>query len=233
MPAQGGRPAPAGAALRPARAQRAAAAAPHRVRARAAAQRRRSDAQPLPRSLPPSLPGAVLSGLGAGAAARQPRSPRRRPLRRLHRRVHRRRRRRRSATATPCPTSPSSFTSARSSGTCATPKGCARSCEHFFRVPVRIEEFVGHWLALGAGERTYLGREGARSARGAVARRPRLGSPAQVPHSPRAADARRSTRASCPAALLLRKLVDWVRLYLCFELDWDVRLVLEATRCRR
>jgi type VI secretion system protein ImpH len=25
---------------------------------------------------------------------------------------------------------------------------------------------------------------------------------------------------------MLRKLVDWVRLYLCFELDWDVRLVL-------
>jgi type VI secretion system protein ImpH len=25
----------------------------------------------------------------------------------------------------------------------------------------------------------------------------------------------------------LRKLVDWVRMYLCFELDWDVRLILK------
>ena len=30
------------------------------------------------------------------------------------------------------------------------------------------------------------------------------------------------------AGALLRKLVDWVRFYLCFELDWDVRLALEA-----
>ena len=50
----------------------------HRVRARAAATGRRSDAQPLPRHLPSSLPRALLSSVGAGAAARQPRSPERR-----------------------------------------------------------------------------------------------------------------------------------------------------------
>jgi len=30
-----------------------------------------------------------------------------------------------------------------------------------------------------------------------------------------------------PGGEPLRKLVDWVRMYLCFELDWDVRLLLE------
>ena len=32
--------------------------------------------------------------------------------------------------------------------------------------------------------------------------------------------------AFLPGGSLLQKLVDWVRLYLCFELEWDVRLVL-------
>ena len=30
-----------------------------------------------------------------------------------------------------------------------------------------------------------------------------------------------------PGGAPLRKLVDWVRMYLCFELDWDVRLLLK------
>jgi len=30
-----------------------------------------------------------------------------------------------------------------------------------------------------------------------------------------------------PGRSLLRQLVDWVRFYLCFELDWDVRLHLK------
>jgi len=30
-----------------------------------------------------------------------------------------------------------------------------------------------------------------------------------------------------PGGRLIVKLVDWVRLYLCFELDWDVRLRLK------
>ena len=33
-------------------------------------------------------------------------------------------------------------------------------------------------------------------------------------------------RDRSPRATPLRKLVDWVRFYLCFELDWDVRLHL-------
>ena len=36
-----------------------------------------------------------------------------------------------------------------------------------------------------------------------------------------------------PGGTPLRKLVDWVRLYLCFELDWDVRLVLKQSEVPR
>ena len=89
---------------------------------------------------------------------------------------------RRFAIATACPTSRSCFTSARWCGTCATPKDWRRSSEHFFRVPVRIEEFVGHWMALeraASMTRSVARRRDARARRGP--RRARLGSPAQVP----------------------------------------------------
>src|SRR5262245_19810691 len=49
------------------------------------------------------------------------------------------------------------------------PEGLMRILQHFFRVPVEIEEFVGHWMSLGPRERTYLGREGAVLGAGAVA----------------------------------------------------------------
>ena len=45
-------------------------------------------------------------------------------------------------------------------------EGLTHILQHFFRVPVQIEEFVGHWLSLSAGERTSL------VARGSDARRP-------------------------------------------------------------
>jgi type VI secretion system protein ImpH len=95
-------------------------------------------------------------------------------------------------------------------------------------VPVRIEEFVGHWMPLNVPERTALGREGAALGAGAV-----LGS--------RVWDRQHKFRVRLgpltlaqyqdflPGRSPLRKLVDWVRLYLSFELDWDVRLVLERS----
>ena len=88
-PARETRP-PAGAALRPVRAERTAAAAPDRVRARALRNAGDRDVLPVPRHLPSPLARAVLSRVGAGAAARQPRSPGRRSLRRLRRRAARR-----------------------------------------------------------------------------------------------------------------------------------------------
>jgi type VI secretion system protein ImpH len=88
---------------------------------------------------------------------------------------------------------------------------------HFFRVPVEIEEFVGHSLLLASGERTYLAREGATLGAGTVLGsrvwdrqhkfRVRLG-PLTLPQY----------ESFLPGGGPLRKLVDWVRMYLCFEL---------------
>ena len=91
---------------------------------------------------------------------------------------------------------------------------------------MQIEEFVGHWLLLSTGERTSLSPEGAALGSGAV-----LGS--------RVWDRQHKFRirlgpltlaqyeSFLPGGAPLRKLVDWVRMYLCFELDWDVRLLLK------
>ena len=104
--------------------------------------------------------------------------------------------------------------------------GLARILEHFFRVPVHIEEFVGHWLRLSPGQRTLLSREGATLGAGAVLGsrvwdrqhkfRIRLG-PLSLPQY----------EGFLPGGAPLRKLVAWVRTYLCFELDWDARLLLK------
>jgi type VI secretion system protein ImpH len=105
-------------------------------------------------------------------------------------------------------------------------EGLTHILEHFFRVPVQIEECVGHWLSLSAGERTSLSPEGAALGSGAV-----IGG--------RVWDRQHKFRirvgpltleqyeSFLPGGAPLRKLVDWVRMYLCFELDWDVRLLLK------
>jgi type VI secretion system protein ImpH len=96
----------------------------------------------------------------------------------------------------------------------------------YFRVPVRVQEFVGHWLALGPAERTYLGREPAR-----------LGGEAAL--GKRVWDRQHKFRihvgplgldqyeSFLPGGHRLGELVAWVRLYLNFELDWDVCLCLD------
>src|SRR5262249_20840619 len=105
-------------------------------------------------------------------------------------------------------------------------EGLSAILRHFFRVPVQIEEFVAHWLVLDTRERTYLGGEGATLGSGAVA-------------GSRVWDRQHKFRVHIgpltfmqyesflPGGTAIRKLVDWVRLYLCFELDWDVRLRLK------
>jgi len=105
-------------------------------------------------------------------------------------------------------------------------EGLTQILEHFFRVPVRIEEFVGHWLRLATTERAFL--EGTRAPLGAGAV---LGG--------RVWDRQHKFRihlgpltlaeyeSFLPGGAPLRKLVDWVRLYLCYELDWDLRLLLK------
>jgi type VI secretion system protein ImpH len=105
-------------------------------------------------------------------------------------------------------------------------EGLRAILEHFFRVPVRIEQFVGHWMALHGRERTCLSRQGATLGDGAV-----LGG--------RVWDRQHKFRIHLgpltfaryqdflPGGAVLRQLVAWVRLYLDFEHEWDVRLSLD------
>lgn len=111
-------------------------------------------------------------------------------------------------------------------------EGLTHILQHFFRVPTRIEEFVGHWMSLSARERTCLAPDGVALGSGAV-----LGG--------RVWDRQHKFRihlgpltleqyeSFLPGGTPLRKLVDWVRLYLCFELDWDVRLAMKASEVPR
>ncbi len=105
-------------------------------------------------------------------------------------------------------------------------EGLRHILQHFFRVPVEIEEFVGNWLSLSAGERTFLSSDRATLGSGAV-----LGGRVwdrqhkfRIRLGPLTLD---QYQNFLPGGAPLRKLVDWVRMYLCFELDWDVRLVLK------
>jgi type VI secretion system protein ImpH len=99
--------------------------------------------------------------------------------------------------------------------------------QQYFRVPVEIQEFVGHWMTLAERDRTRLGGDRAVLGGGAVAG----GRVWDRQHKFRihlGPLSRSQYDAFLPGGVLLRRLVDWVRLYLGFELEWDVRLRLEA-----
>jgi type VI secretion system protein ImpH len=116
-------------------------------------------------------------------------------------------------------------------------EGLAVILRHFFRVPTRVEEFVGHWMRLGTREQTALARDSANLGAGAVLGRRvwdcqhkfriHAGPLTLIEYesflparpNPRGEDDRH-------AGTLLRQLVDWVRLYVSFEFDWDARLTL-------
>lgn len=107
-------------------------------------------------------------------------------------------------------------------------EGLGQILEHYFRVPVAIEQFVGHWLRLREGERTRLGWANAT-----------LGSATVI--GARIWDRQHKFRirvgpltlaeyeSFLPGGTRVRELLDWVRMYLCFELDWDVQLVLKPS----
>jgi type VI secretion system protein ImpH len=111
-------------------------------------------------------------------------------------------------------------------------EGLRAILQHFCRVPVQIQEFVGHWLVLQQNDRTALGREGAVLGSSVVAGRQvwdrqskfrvRVG-PLTLPQY----------EAFLPGGTLIQKLVDWVRLYLTFELGWDVQLCLRKNEVPR
>ena len=99
----------------------------------------------------------------------------------------------------------------------------------FFRLPVDVEEYVGHWMTLPVGDRSRLGSGGARAGQGA-------------PLGARVWDRQHTFRIRIgplnlaqyehflPGGRSLPELVAWVRQYVGFELDWDVRLLLEPAQ---
>jgi type VI secretion system protein ImpH len=104
-------------------------------------------------------------------------------------------------------------------------EGLVAIVRHFFGVPVLIEEFVGHWLDLDVRERTCLGCAGSSLGSAAV-----LGqavwdrqSKFRIRLGPLGLD---EYESFLPGGVPLIEMVDWVRLYLGFELDWDLHLVL-------
>jgi len=96
----------------------------------------------------------------------------------------------------------------------------------YFHVPIQIEQFVGHWMPLPETERTRLGGQGCALGQDAV-----IG--AQVydrQHKFRVRAGPLSLaqyESFLPGGVNLRKMVDWIRFYLGFELVWDIQLVLE------
>ena len=99
----------------------------------------------------------------------------------------------------------------------------------YFRLPVEVEQYVGHWMALPKSELTRFAKNGA-GLSNCVGSGVVLG---------RRVWDRQSKFRVClgpldlaqyesflPGGSALAKLVAWVRQYLCFELVWDVRLVL-------
>ena len=105
--------------------------------------------------------------------------------------------------------------------------GLAALLTGYFRIPICIEEFSGHWMALPERERTRLGgaNDGTVLGGGTV-----LGA--------RVWDRQHKImlvlgpltlaqyESFLPGGGAISKLVAWVRQYLCFELEWDAQLVL-------
>lgn len=107
--------------------------------------------------------------------------------------------------------------------------GLAALLSGFFHTPVRVEQFVGHWMTLPVRDRTRLAGVAGSLGGGAM-----LGS--------RVWDRQHKFRiwigpldlvpyeSFLPGGTAIAKIVAWVRQYVNFELDWDLRLVLRAAQ---
>lgn len=103
--------------------------------------------------------------------------------------------------------------------------------EAYFRLPVRIVEFAGHWMRLPQDDVTRLGtgRSGCQLGRGAVLggrvwdRQHRI----QVVFGPLDLS---QYQSMLPGGDALNRLIALMRHYLCFEVDWDLRLTLDAAQ---
>jgi type VI secretion system protein ImpH len=95
----------------------------------------------------------------------------------------------------------------------------------FFRVPVKLREFVGHWLDIARSDQTALALTHARLGQGAVLGRRFYDR--QCKFRVELGPLSRSLYESfLPTGPQLRPLVDWIRNYMGFEYAWDLRLAL-------
>lgn len=112
------------------------------------------------------------------------------------------------------------------------PESISKVLRQYFQVPIRVESYVGHWMALRPGDRTRLGSPGAR-------RTAALGVNAVA--GGKVWDRQYKLRLHIgpltlaqyqqflPGQRSLVELRDWMRQLVGFELLWDVRLVLQGT----
>lgn len=104
----------------------------------------------------------------------------------------------------------------------------------YFRVPVELEQFVGHWMAIPPEGQTRMGTQD---------RGNRLGMSTVI--GTRVWDRQHKFRLVIgplsyadyqrllPGGASLRRLVDWVNAYAGMALDWDLRLVLAREQVPR
>jgi type VI secretion system protein ImpH len=106
------------------------------------------------------------------------------------------------------------------------PEGLKHILQGFFRIPVRIREFIPQWIRLEAAQRLALGRSmglGRDTILGAAVR------DAQHKFRIELGPLDRDTYAAfLPGGLRARQLTHWVRHYVGVEFAWDVRPVLRA-----
>jgi type VI secretion system protein ImpH len=95
----------------------------------------------------------------------------------------------------------------------------------YFRVPVRVREFVGHWLDLAPSDQTALGVTHAGLGVGAVLGRRVYDRQCKfrIEIGP---VSRQQYESFLPTGARLRPLVDWVRNYVGFEYAWDLKLAM-------
>lgn len=114
------------------------------------------------------------------------------------------------------------------------PEGLCHALGSYFQAPVRVVEYVGHWLQLPPDQLTVLGQKSPNSQLGAGAivgtsvwdRQSRF----RLCIGPLSLAA---YRAFLPGQPNHQVLIDWLRNYIGFEFEWDVVLVLRRPEVPR
>jgi type VI secretion system protein ImpH len=106
--------------------------------------------------------------------------------------------------------------------------GLATILREYFQLPLHIEQFVGHWMALPLAIQSRIGAGGDGNRLGASLVLGRKVWDCQhkfrVVIGPLGYD---DYRRFMPGGDSLRRLRDWIRMYAGLALDWDVRLILK------